>query len=189
MKPIYKGQFEYIKKKKFQRALLCGGSFLVVLAVLLTGYFTTGTKENILTVVAILGVLPASKFAVSFIMLFPHHSQTKEAYEEALQAAGEAILYTDMLISTEKRVLPTDFIVIRGGSVCGYSSQPKYDAAFAQEYLAGMLKRNGIKANIKIFKDKNKFLKRAGELAAMEVEEKQAVRDERTAELLLTLVL
>lgn len=189
MKPVYKGQFEYIKKKKIQRALLCGASFLLVLAVLLTGYFTTGSKENLLTIVAILGVLPSAKFAVSLIMLLPHHSQTKEAYEEARQAAGEAILYTDVLISTEKKVLPTDFVVIRGGNVCGYASRPGYDTSFAQEYLTGMFKRNGLKVNCKIFTNKDKFLRRAGELSAMEIEEKQAVRDERAAQLLLTLIL
>ena len=52
-----------------------------------------------------------------------------------------------------------------------------------------MLKKNGIKANVKIFTDRGKFLKRVKELAAFEVDEKQSVRDERTAALMLTLVL
>lgn len=189
MKPVYKGQFEYIKKKKVQRAVICVISYIIIAAILLTGYLTTGSKENILTVVAILSALPAAKFTVSFFMLLPYRSQTKEAYEEVQKVSGGAILYTDVLISTEKKVLPTDFVVIRDGNICGFAGRQGYDAAYAQEYLMGMYKRNGIKPNIRIFTDKGKFLKRTGELAAMPVDEKQAARDTRTAGLLLTLVL
>ncbi len=189
MRRIYKGQFEYIKKRKLQLGLLSVGCFLLVFALLITGYISTGTKENLLTMVAILGVLPAAKFAATFFIIFPHHSQTKEDFDLVQQNCGDAIFYTDVLFSTEKKVLPTDFVVIRGGNVCGYASQPKYDTIFAQEYLGNMLKKNGVKANIKIFTDKTRFLRRIQEIAALEVEEKQEVRDERTAQLLLTLIM
>lgn len=189
MKPIDKGQFEYIKNKKKQRAIFCAVNFLLVLAVFLTGYFSTGSRENLLTVMAILGVLPAAKFAATLCMMLPYHSQTREEYDKVAEVAGESILYVDMLLSTEKKVLPTDFIVIRGGTVCGLATSPKYDATFAQDYITGMLKKNGIKANVKIFLDRGKFLKRVKELAVLEVDEKQSVQDERTAALMLTLVL
>ncbi len=189
MKPINKGQFEYIKNKKRQRAIVCAVCFLLVLAVFLTGYFSTGSRENILTVMAILGVLPAAKFAATLCMMLPYHSQAREEYDKIAEASGESILYVDMLLSTEKKVLPTDFIVIRGGTVCGLATSPKYDVGYAQDYLVGMLKKHGIKANVKIFTDRGKFLKRVKELAALDVDEKQSVRDERTASLMLTLVL
>ena len=189
MRRIYKGQFEYIKKRKLQLGLLSAGCFLLVFALLITGYISTATKENLLTMVAILGVLPAAKFAATFFIILPHHSQTKEDFDLVQQNCGDAIFYTDVLFSTEKKVLPTDFVVIRGGNVCGYASQPKYETIFAQEYLSNMLKKNGVKANIKIFTDKTKFLRRIQEIAALEVEEKQEVRDERTAQLLLTLIM
>lgn len=189
MKPVNKGQFEYIKKKKIQRAIICAISYLMIAAIFLTGYLTTGSRNNILTVAAILSALPAAKFTVSLLMLLPHRSQTREAYEEVKKLSGGAIFYTDVLISTEKKILPTDFVAIRNGTVCGYASHPKYDPAYAQDYLVSMYKRNGLKPNIKIFTDKNKFLKRVSELAAMPEDEKQAAKDTRTAELLLTLIL
>ena len=189
MKRIDKGQFEYIKNKKMQRAIVCAVCFLLVLAVFLTGYISTGSRENILTVMAILGVLPAAKFAATLCMMLPYHSQTREEYDTVAELAGEAILYVDMLLSTEKKILPTDFVAIRGGTVCGLATAPKYDTAFAQDYIAAMLKKNGIKANVKIFTDRGKFLKRVKELSAFEVDEKQSVRDERTAALMRTLVL
>lgn len=189
MKAVYKGQFEYIKKKKIQRMLVCLLWAVLIAGILIAGFLITKTRESIFTVAAILTVLPAAKFVVSFVMLLPYRSQSKESYDKVCRAAGEAIVCTDVILSTEKKLLPTAFVVIRDGNVCGFSSHPKYDAVYAQEYLAAMYKRNGVKPNIKIFTDERKFLKRVRELADMTIDEKQASRDERTKELLLTLVL
>ena len=189
MKHVYKGQFEYIKKKKKERLIICLIWTALIIGILVAGYLITKSRESIFTVAAILTVLPAAKFVVSFCMLLPDHSQTKEKYELVCKAAKEASVCTDMLISPEKKGLPTDFVVIRDGNVCGYSASPKFDARFAQEYLTAMYKRNGIKPNIKMFTDEKKFLQRVRELAAMEIDEKQAERDTRTKELLLTLIL
>lgn len=189
MKHVYRGQFEYIKKKKTERLIICLIWAALIIGILVAGFLITKSRESIFTVAAILTVLPAAKFVVSFCMLLPYQSQTKEKYDMVCKAAKEAIVCTDMLISTEKKVLPTDFIVIRDGNVCGYSAHPKFDARFAQEYLTAMYKRNGVKPNIKMFTDEKKFLQRVRELAAMEIDEKQAERDNRTKELLLTLIL
>lgn len=189
MRSVYKGQFEYINKRKRQLGLICAVCFLLVLAVFLTGYIAVGRRENLMTVAAILGVLPAAKFAATLFMVLPYRSLSKEEYDKAKEAAGDAILYVDMLISTEKKVLPTDAVVIRGGNVCGYTSHPKYDVSFAQTYISDMLKKNGVKANVRIFTDQAKFLRRARELAALGTDEKQREKDDRTAALMLTLIL
>lgn len=189
MRHVYKGQFEYIKRKKQQRLIICLIFAAVILGILAAGYLITKTRENIFTVVAVLTVLPAAKFVVSFCMLLPYRSQVREKYDIVCRAAKDAIVCTDMLISTEKKILPTDFVVIRDGNVCGYSSHPKFDAGYAKEYLTAMYKRNGVKPNIKLFTDEKKFLQRVSELSAMEIDEKQAERDTRTKELLLTLIL
>lgn len=189
MKHIYKGQFEYIKNKKKERFIVCLIFAALIAGILTAGYLITKTRESIFTVAAILTVLPAAKFVVSFCMLLPYHSQPKENYDRVCQAAKDAIVCTDMLISTEKKILPTDFVVIRDGNVCGYSSHEKFDTRFAQEYLTTMYKRNGVKPNIKMFTEEKKFLQRVHELSLMEIDEKQAERDERTKELLLTLIL
>ncbi len=189
MKHVYRGQFEYIKKKKKERFIICLIWGALIIGILVAGFLITKSRESIFTVAAILTVLPAAKFVVSFCMLLPYQSQTREKYDMVCKAAKEAIVCTDMLISTEKKVLPTDFVVIRDGNVCGYSGHPKFDARFAQEYLTAMYKRNGVKPNIKMFTDEKKFLQRVRELAAMEIDEKQTERDTRTKELLLTLIL
>ena len=41
---------------------------------MIAGYVTTKTKLNLLTVVAVLGCLPASRILVNLIMVMPHDS-------------------------------------------------------------------------------------------------------------------
>ena len=189
MKRVYKGQFEYIRNKKKERLFICLLWAALIIGILTAGYLITKSRESIFTVAAILTVLPAARFVVSFCMLLPYQSQEREAYDRVCKAAGNAVVCTDLLISTEKRILPVAFAVIRAGNVCGYSAHKNFDARFAQEYLSAMYKRNGIKPNIKLFTDEKKFMQRVRELSDMEADEKQEERDMRTKELLLTLVL
>ena len=63
-----KGEYEYpaYQTKVVIIRTIC--YFLLALAVFLLGYFSTKTKENLLTVVAVCGLLPACKSLVSVIM-------------------------------------------------------------------------------------------------------------------------
>ena len=74
------GIFKIIKEKiEIIRTLAYFG---IVIAILLLGYFQTGTKLNLLTVVAIVGCLPASKALVGVITRFPYRSIDGERAKE-----------------------------------------------------------------------------------------------------------
>ena len=64
-----KGTFGYLEKKKRNAILWTILCFGISLAVFLAGYLTTGTRKNLLTVVAVLGCLPACKSIVNLITL------------------------------------------------------------------------------------------------------------------------
>lgn len=187
-KLVEKGKFSYIKSQKRLYGNLTLAGMLMVLMLFFSGYLATGTRNNIMTVVAILSVLPTAKFAATFFMLLPYHSQSKEVYDEVLSHAGDTILLTDMVITTKEKILPTDFFVVRNGNACGYSSSEKYDTAFAEKFLAENLKLNGLKVNVKIFRDKKQFLNRVDALSSAASDEKKKPQDERTASTLLTLI-
>lgn len=55
---ITKGMPGYIKDQKKKRILITILLFGISIAVFLTGYLTTHTRNNLLTIVAILGCLP-----------------------------------------------------------------------------------------------------------------------------------
>ena len=63
-----KGEYSYLSWRKKQEILKTTVLFGISAAIFVMGYFSTGSKNNLLTVVAVLGCLPASKSAVSMIM-------------------------------------------------------------------------------------------------------------------------
>ena len=63
-----KGEYTYLSQRKKQEILKTIIMFGISAAVFLMGYLSAGSKNNLLTIAAVLGCLPASKSAVSMIM-------------------------------------------------------------------------------------------------------------------------
>ena len=70
----YKGTFLYLDTQKKYEIIRTILFYAISAAIFATGYITTGTKKNLLTMVAVLGVLPASKSLVSVIMFMRYKS-------------------------------------------------------------------------------------------------------------------
>ena len=94
-----------------------------------------------------------------------------------------------MVITTGEKTLPTLFVAVHNSSVCGYTEAEKYDTAYAETFLTQNLMTNGQKATVKIFKDKKVFFNRLDTMRQIETEEKQQKKDQRIAEILLTLIM
>ena len=71
----YKGEMNYINTQKKYEIIRTILYFSVSLILFIAGYVTTKTKLNVLTIVAILGCLPASKSAVNMIMFLKYKSR------------------------------------------------------------------------------------------------------------------
>ena len=57
----FKGTYLYLDTQKKYEIAKTAILYSLSVAIFLTGYISTGTKKNLLTIVAVLGVLPASK--------------------------------------------------------------------------------------------------------------------------------
>ena len=79
---------------------------------MIAGYVTTKTKLNLLTVVAVLGCLPASRILVNLIMVMPHDS-IDEATELEISAVTEELTVAyDLVITSEKKAMPVAAVAI-----------------------------------------------------------------------------
>jgi len=67
-----KGEAGYISSKKIRAIVKVILEFGIVVALLILGIKQTGDRLNLLTLVAVLGCLPASKALVEFIMIATH---------------------------------------------------------------------------------------------------------------------
>ncbi len=159
---ITKGDAGYIRKRKQQVTLKVVLEFGIVAALLILGITQTGSRMNLLTIVAILGCLPAGKALVELIMLLPYRTI---AEDKAVEIAKKTTLLTtayDMIVTSTEKAMPVDAIVILDHTICGYASHPKSDPDKVGKYMKDILQKNKYdKVVVKIFADYTAFITRA----------------------------
>ena len=167
---IKKGDAGYICRRKRNCIIKTVVEFGIVIALLLLGIWQTGDRLNLLTVVAILGCLPASKALVEVIMIAPHKSVLSETENEIKANTEYLTTAFDMVFTSEKKIMPVDCIVISGNTICGYTSKEKVDANEAAKHIKKYLDSNKYtKVSVKIFDNYNAFVNRAGEMNSLAV--------------------
>lgn len=158
---IEKGQPGYINAQKKRYLLWAIVEFAVVTAVFILGYAQTKTKNNLFTVIAAVGCLPAAKMLVEFIVLYPHRGIEQEKYLEIEKKAPLIMRLYDLAVSGPQKIMPVDAIVISGNVVCGYTSSEKTDETIAAQNIKKALEDNRYeKMTVKIFHNYAKFLSR-----------------------------
>lgn len=171
---IQKGQYGYLKSQRkieiSKTILFFGISF----ALFFTGLFFTGTNKNLLTIVAVLGMLPASKSAVSMIMFLRFPSGSLEIYEETKTHAGSLPIIYDFVITSREKSFPLSSMVYKDSMLYGFCERGGDKKKELEDYLKEMLESNHYKAvNVKIFDDFEKYIKRLDSLKNQENEQKE----------------
>lgn len=159
---IKKGYPGYIRARKIRLLLLTLLEFAIVAALLILGYVQTGTKLNLLTVVAILGCLPACKVLVGLITLLPYRTADPEKAAEIRSKADLLTTAFDLVITSREKIMPVEAFVISENTVCGYAPNKKTDPESTAAYIKSILEGNRLtKITVKIFPDYKPFLARA----------------------------
>ena len=180
---IIKGKFPkgnpgYIKKRKQNRILKTVLQFGIVVALLILGIVQTDTRLNLLTLVAVLGCLPASKSLVEVIMLFPHHSIEDTKGNKIKEKTSNLTTIFDLVFTSEKYIMPVDCIIISDNTICGFSSNKKTDTAFAAKHIKQILYANQFtNVSVKIFDDYTTFMKRAEDMNKLADVENKGVKN------------
>lgn len=165
MKKAVKGNFGYLKAKRIQVLLRTVLFFVIPLMLFVAGYITTGTRKNLLTIVAVLGCLPACKSLVSLIMYFRSTGCSLSVKEAVEKQEGALIGMYDMYFTSYKQNFAISHMVVEGKNVCGYTETPSCDTKACEEHLNTMLKQGGYKdMTIKIFTDMGKYSQRLKQL-------------------------
>ena len=108
MKRIEKGTPGYLDYKKKVEIIRTVIYFLLVAAIFTLGYVQTKTRSNLLTVVAILGCLPAAKALVGVITRFPYASVDQKLVHEVDTKAPHTTRVYDLVLTTREKIMPVD---------------------------------------------------------------------------------
>ncbi|MCD8068138.1 MAG: hypothetical protein LUE87_04475, partial [Lachnospiraceae bacterium] len=164
-----KNTYRYIDTQKKYEIIRTALLFGVALALFAGGYAATETRNNLLTVVAILGCLPASKSLVSAIMFCRFHSASGEIHQ-AVAAFDETqdTLY-DLVFTTQKVNYVADHCCLIGNELVLLAQDRTVDKKGLEAHLHEMLRKAGVgKVNIGIFTELRRYTDRLNALAASE---------------------
>ncbi len=160
-----KGDYGYIRNGKKKAALYTIFCFAISLALFMIGWYTTGTKKNLLTVVAVLGCLPASKSLVNMIMFFKAKACPVELYKKIEPHIGHLTCLFDLQMTAYERTYQIDSLVIEKKNICGVTSDPKCKPELAEKHIMSLLEQNAFKDyTVKIFTDESKYIARLDQL-------------------------
>lgn len=165
------GYLDYKLKVEILRTILY---FVIVAAVYFLGYSQTGSNKNLLTVVAIVGCLPACKALVGVITRIPYHSVKAEFAQEIQEKCPHLTVIFDLVVTSTEKIMPIDVIVISGDKISGYTSSQKVDLEYAAKHIKSILVQNGFhEISVKLQNQYKTFIARAEGLENIAAVEKR----------------
>ena len=175
-----KGSFGYISRMKIKS----GTASLALSAVAVLIYFTglhffpaNKTAVGILTVVI---CIPAAMTLVRFIMFMRFPAGSREVFDIIEASRGEIPVFYDSIITTPEKSYGVNAFISSDGSLLGYTEYDRVDTAKLEKHLRDIFTANKYTTlNIKVFRDRDKFLER---LAALSARHKE--KDSRDADIL-----
>lgn len=210
MNRIIKGDFGYLEKQMHWELIKTLIFFALSFGVLLIGIIITGTKNNLLTIVAVLGLLPAAKELITSIMftkakkyscpkilfdavqemIVPDGNDIKDDDHEEMNFESENLLLVvyDLYMTSQETDFPILSMCCHNRTLIGIADWEKFDYKKAEDHIRIMLKQNGHKnVVIKIFSEQEKYISRIKELKEQKAENRDA--DQAILRLMLNLSL
>ena len=178
-KKIQKGEIGYWKSRRKREWIKTLLLFLTSFLMLITGMLVakhmnpdiswSDSRKNLLTVAAVLGVLPASRCMISAIMFTRacKHSCPRELYERLKAFEEKLLLAFEICLTAEKGTYPLHAVLCCDGEILGLLDGDAAAAKQGEEHLKQMLIKDGKKnVTVKLYTDSDAFIarvERAGE--------------------------
>lgn len=168
----WKGTKNYLKTQRIYEIIRTILFFSISGALFAAGWISTGSRMNLLTVVAVLGILPASKALVSVIMFCRYQSLSEDASKKIESHASELTCLYDMVFTGREKNFPVGHMTIKGNTVCGYTEQAKFEEQAFYQHLDQLLKVDSFKnVNVKVFTDLKKYVDRLDQMQQLSCDE------------------
>ncbi len=167
-----KGTENYLNTQKKYEILRTILYFAVSASLFIAGYLQTKTKVNLLTVVAVLGCLPASKSAVNAIMFLRFQSCSSACASEIKNHCGSLKGLFDCVFTSYKKNYCVSHLAVRDNTVCGFTENDKFEDNEFYKHIQDILKMEGHKeVTVKIFHNLTKYTERLEQMNALEEDE------------------
>lgn len=168
-----KGTKHYLDSQKKYEIIRTVVYFAISLSLFAAGIAATGSRNNLLTIVAVLGCLPASKSLVETIMYCRYHSLAEDACKSIEAVAGQLCCLYDLVFTTREKTYPVLHMAVAGNTVIGYMPDTRLSEADCVRHLETCLKTDSYTGiTIKLFQDVRKYADRLAQLNELPADEK-----------------
>lgn len=173
-----KGTYGYRNYHKKVQSAIVAVLALAILAQLAARFLTDSTSaKNILTVMAILTVLPAANVASPLLASWKYKTISKSLYDSCRPYEEQFPVLYDLIITSKEQILPADVAVIHPSGVYLYCPSQKVDVKKGEKFLNEMLTGWKLDGNARLIKDEKTFLKRLSSLKPVTEEEDDGSAD------------
>lgn len=178
-----KGEMGYLAQFKKRRMMLTLILMLGIVAFVVTGYVTTKSLKNLLTVMGILLSLPLAKTLSGLLVVFPMKSMKEERcceIMEQLTHIGSDQFLWDLALSSTDTVRHFPIVICSDTQVMAYlkGKKDKTEQEKGKIFFSNLLKNNGHRVELNLFFDEKSFLKAAskGDFSVTSEKEWERVR-------------
>lgn len=162
---LVKGEKGYFKAQKKRELLLTILYFGIVLAVFLAGILTVKSRMNAMTVVAVVGVLPATKKALFFFMVCKKKECEEKRYQKICSVQGNIPGFFELLITSQKRAYPLDAVHVSGHEIIALAHDEKIETKEFPAFMKEILNNNHFEGvTVKLFVKEQAYLERLEQL-------------------------
>lgn len=156
-----KGQYgyrNYRKKVEIGKVLICLAFIMAQLAV--RAFVEEAAWKNILTVMAILSVLPMANVASPLLASFPYRTPDQAFYRKASGYEGRCRLLYDLILTSREHVMPMEAVAVHQTGVFALCTARKLDLKKSEGFLKDTFTGNKLDLKVKILLDENAFFHR-----------------------------
>lgn len=162
---VEKGSYKYIEKQRIIEIVKTAFMFFCCIAIYMIGYSVLKTNKSIWTILAILGVLPASKSAVNMIMFIRNKSLTKDEFEKIESSRGNIPVLHELVFTTQETQYYVNSCACLNSTIICYSNVDEKKQKKLKEHLNTSISREELTGySLKIYSSLDDYCKRLREM-------------------------
>ena len=161
-----KGEFGYFRRARNRSLLITLLLFAIPLAAFVTAWVVNGSRMNIITVIAIVGCLPACRSLVNFIMLAMRKPMDRKIYEEIRSHQGNLDMRYEMYVTGYEKSAYLDAVAAAGRTVVACMRDEDASPEYLAEKIEKALSNAGYPSDVKVMKNRKLFLERLDSMNA-----------------------
>ena len=164
---VPKGKYGYFSSEKKRRAIITVSLFILPLLVLIIGLVYYKTRNNVLTVLCIVGCLPGCRSIVNLlIMVLKCRPMDKDLYEKISSHQVDLVMAYEMYLTFYEKNTYIDALAVCGNEVVLYTHDQSADVQYVEQNVQKVIRKNGYKVTVHLQKNLDQFLLRLDSMNA-----------------------